>query len=160
MTLASPRVFPNSKTVFPRKVSSIAFAIGGLVSFIIFASLLLFTYPIGSSVSGYFYGTETTQHVQFHHSINPDSSSDSPPLTQESKDSEDKVLPISLDPKDSKDSTDVRLGEETNSSKSSNVSMDEEATQDSVEKGTVTFCRLVCKVMYVKLSSSLMMHLT
>ncbi|KAG7612636.1 PMR5 N-terminal domain [Arabidopsis suecica] len=132
MTLASPRV-SNSKTtvlLFPRKVSSIAFAIGGLTSFVIFASLLLFTYPIGSSVTDYFYRTETTQNVQFHHSIHdpdrnpsPVSSSESPPvLTQ---DSDDKVLP--------KDSNDVRLGEETNSGKSSNVSIDEEATQDHVE---------------------------
>lgn len=129
MTLASPRV-SNSKTVllFPRKVSSIAFAIGGLTSFVIFASLLLFTYPIGSSVTDYLYRTETTQNVQFHHSIDPDSSSHSPPLL--TQDSDHKVLP-----KDSSDSNDVRLGEET---KSSNVSMDEEeATQDSVETGTV-----------------------
>ncbi|OAO94486.1 YLS7 [Arabidopsis thaliana] len=139
MTLASPRV-SNSKTtvlLFPRKVSSIAFAIGGLTSFVIFASLLLFTYPIGSSVTDYFYRTETTQNVQFHHSIHdpdrnpsPVSSSESPPvLTQ---DSDDKVLP-----KGSHDSNDVRLGEETNSGKSSNVSIDEEATQDHVETGTV-----------------------
>ncbi|CAH2070335.1 unnamed protein product [Thlaspi arvense] len=149
MTLASPSI---SRTVlFPRKVSSIAFAIGGLVSFIIFASLLLFTHPIGSSVTGYIYGTETTQHVEFHHSSDdihtsdpnpsPDSISDSesPPLTQ---DREDKVLPVSLDPNDSqgskdsndsKDSSDVRLGEETNSGSSTNVSIDEEATQDSVD---------------------------
>ncbi|VVB15655.1 unnamed protein product [Arabis nemorensis] len=135
MTSASPRASSSSKTVFPRKVSSIAFAIGGLASFVIFASLLLFTHPIGSSVTGYFYGYETTQHVvQFHHSTDldsshqnpsPDSTSDSPPLTQ---DSQDKLLPIS-----SQDSTDVRLGEETNSGRSSNVSMDEEATRDSIE---------------------------
>lgn len=124
MTLASPRV--SSRAVFPRKVSSIAFAIGGLASFVIFASLLLFTHPIGSSVTGYFYGIETTQHVQFHHSSDLDTSHQNP-----SPDStEDKLLPISFDPKDSQD---ARLGEETNSGRSSNVSMDE-ATQDSIEE--------------------------
>ncbi|KAG2312438.1 hypothetical protein Bca52824_023995 [Brassica carinata] len=116
MTLSPPRVF--SRTVYPRKVPSIAFAIGGLTSFIIFASLLLFSHPLGSSLTGYLYGTETTQHLEFHHSTtdtsSPKTTSNSPPLFKE------EVLPISLDPND----------KETNSGKSTNhVSV----TQDSVE---------------------------
>ncbi|CAA7021018.1 unnamed protein product [Microthlaspi erraticum] len=100
MSLASPRV---TRTVLPRKVSSIAFAIGGLASFVIFVSLLLFTHPIGSSVTWYLYGTDTTQPVGFHHNSSdfdtsdpnpsPDStSSDSPPLTRQGSD-DNKVFP-------------------------------------------------------------------
>ncbi|ESQ43386.1 hypothetical protein EUTSA_v10013411mg [Eutrema salsugineum] len=119
MTLASPR-----------RVSSIAFAIGGLASFFIFASLLLLTHPIGSSVSGYFYGTETTQHVEFHHSSDDIGTSDSNPSLDSSSDSP----PLTRDREDPNESTDARLGEETKSGRSTNISMDEEeATQDSVE---------------------------
>lgn len=105
MTLSPPRV---SRTVYPRKVPSIAFAIGGLTSFIIFASLLLFSHPLGSSLTDYLYGTETTQqHLEFHHST-IDTSDPIP-------------SPKALDPND----------KETNSGKSTNhVSV----TQDSVEK--------------------------
>lgn len=118
MTLSPPRV---SRTIYPRKVPSIAFAIGGLTSFIIFASLLLFSHPLGSSLTDYLYGTETTQHLEFHHSTSdasdPKTTSNSPPLYKE-------VLPNSLDPND----------KEPNSGKSTNhVSL----TQDSVETGTL-----------------------
>lgn len=138
MTLSPPRV---SRTVYPRKVPSIAFAIGGLTSFIIFASLLLFSHPLGSSLTGYIYGTETTQHLEFHHSTtdasdpnsSPKTTSNSPPLlTQDGADKE--VLPISLDPND----------KEPNSEKSTNhVPVDEETTQDSVETGTLVLLNLV-----------------
>ncbi|XP_010536521.1 PREDICTED: protein trichome birefringence-like 18 [Tarenaya hassleriana] len=64
MTLASPRV-SLTMAGFPRKVSTIAIAIGGLASFFILGSLLLFSYPIGSSFSGYFYGMEAPGHMGF-----------------------------------------------------------------------------------------------
>lgn len=42
-------------SAFPRTLSSIAISVGGLAMFLIFASWLLISYPIGSTVSGYFY---------------------------------------------------------------------------------------------------------
>ncbi|CAN8302249.1 unnamed protein product [Cochlearia groenlandica] len=126
---SSPR-FSSKTVLFPRKPSSIAFAIVGLASFAVFASLLLFTHPIGSSsVADYFHGIDNAQRVEFHHSNSdirrnkPESSSDSPPLKQAEEKEEDN---------DHKDSTDVRLDQETKSGKSLNVSMvDEEATQET-----------------------------
>ncbi|KAL6321368.1 hypothetical protein AAG906_016423 [Vitis piasezkii] len=58
MTLASPRGFPTM-SAFPRSLSSIAVSVGGLALFLIFASCLLLSYPIGSTVRGYFYGDDS-----------------------------------------------------------------------------------------------------
>ncbi|CAN7039447.1 unnamed protein product [Brassica rapa subsp. trilocularis] len=99
MTLSPPRL---SRSVYPRKVPSIAFAIGGLTSFIIFASLLLLSHPLGSSLTGYLYGTETTQHLEFHHSSSrdtsdpnpsPDSTINSPPLLTQHREESTEALP-------------------------------------------------------------------
>lgn len=54
MTLASPKGF-STISAFPRTLSSIAVSVGGLAMFLIFASWLLISYPVGSTVSGYFY---------------------------------------------------------------------------------------------------------
>ncbi|CAF2131327.1 unnamed protein product [Brassica napus] len=51
---------------FPRKVSTIAIAIGGLVSFFVFGLVLD---PISSSVSGVFYGNATPQQVEIPSSL-------------------------------------------------------------------------------------------
>ncbi|XVF09711.1 hypothetical protein REPUB_Repub07fG0118900 [Reevesia pubescens] len=53
MTLASPRL-----AAFPRRLSSIAASVVVLALFLIFASCLLVSYPIGSTVRGYFYGVD------------------------------------------------------------------------------------------------------
>ena len=46
-------------SAFPRSLSSIAVSVGGLALFLIFASCLLLSYPIGSTVRGYFYGDDS-----------------------------------------------------------------------------------------------------
>ncbi|GAV61870.1 PC-Esterase domain-containing protein/PMR5N domain-containing protein [Cephalotus follicularis] len=57
MTMASPRGSP-AMTAFPRSISTIMVSVGGLAMFFVFASLLLVSYPIGSTVRGYFYGVD------------------------------------------------------------------------------------------------------
>lgn len=51
MTLAE---FPTTMSAFPRTLYSIAVSVGGLALFLIFASWLLLSHPIGSTVGGYF----------------------------------------------------------------------------------------------------------
>lgn len=63
MALGSPKVSIFGAG-FPRKVSTIAIAIGGLASFFVFGLLLRLSYPIGSSVSGVFYGNATPELVE------------------------------------------------------------------------------------------------
>ncbi|KAH0941868.1 hypothetical protein HID58_001505, partial [Brassica napus] len=63
MALGSPKVSIFG-AAFPAKVSTIAIAIGGLASFFVFGLLLRLSYPIGSSVSGVFYGNATPELVQ------------------------------------------------------------------------------------------------
>lgn len=53
MTFASPTM-----SAFPQKLSSIVVSVGGLALFLIFASWLLISHPIGSTVSGYFYNVD------------------------------------------------------------------------------------------------------
>ncbi|XVF50700.1 hypothetical protein PTKIN_Ptkin04bG0123400 [Pterospermum kingtungense] len=57
MKLASPRGSPKM-VAFPRGLSSIATTGAVLAMFLIFASWLLLSYPIGSTVRGYFYGVD------------------------------------------------------------------------------------------------------
>ncbi|CAN8273935.1 unnamed protein product [Cochlearia groenlandica] len=64
MALGSPKV-SIFVAGFPRKVSTIAIAIGGLASFFVFGLLLRLSYPIGSSVSGVFYGVGTPEKGDF-----------------------------------------------------------------------------------------------
>ncbi|XP_010433649.1 PREDICTED: protein trichome birefringence-like 18 [Camelina sativa] len=63
MAFGSPRnsIFAAG---FPRKVSTIAIAIGGLASFFVFGLLLRLSYPNGSSVGGVFYGIGTPEQVE------------------------------------------------------------------------------------------------
>lgn len=58
MTLDSPKGIFGGLVVFPRSISSIAVSVGGLAIFLIFASVLLVSYPIGSTVHQYFYGVD------------------------------------------------------------------------------------------------------
>ncbi|KAF8411975.1 hypothetical protein HHK36_004534 [Tetracentron sinense] len=60
MMLASPKGFSGMAT-FPRTLSSIAISVGGLALFLIFASLLLISHPIGSTVQGYIYGADLSR---------------------------------------------------------------------------------------------------
>ncbi|XP_022735063.1 protein YLS7-like [Durio zibethinus] len=57
MTLASPKG-SHKMAVFPRSLSSIASLVAVLALFLIFASWLLVSYPIGSTVRVYFYGVD------------------------------------------------------------------------------------------------------
>ncbi|XP_022737290.1 protein YLS7-like [Durio zibethinus] len=56
-TLASPKGFPKM-AAFSRSLSSIAASVVLLAMFLIFASCLLPSYPISSTVKGYFYGVD------------------------------------------------------------------------------------------------------
>ncbi|KAJ4966964.1 hypothetical protein NE237_018813 [Protea cynaroides] len=58
MTLASPSVGFPTMAAFPRTLSSIAVAGGGLALFLIFASWVLISCPIGSTVQGYLLGID------------------------------------------------------------------------------------------------------
>lgn len=57
MTSDPPKGVPGL-VALPRSLSSIAVSIGGLAIFLILASLLLVSYPIGSTVHEYFYGVD------------------------------------------------------------------------------------------------------
>nr|TKS04540.1 protein trichome birefringence-like 18 [Populus alba] len=64
MALASsPKESNPTMAAFPRSLSSMAASIGGLAVFLVMASLLLVSYPIGSTVSGYFYGIDSAGQV-------------------------------------------------------------------------------------------------
>ncbi|KAL1201166.1 Protein trichome birefringence-like 18 [Cardamine amara subsp. amara] len=62
MAFGSPKVSILAAG-FPRKVSTVAIAIGGLASFFVFGLLLRLSYPNSSSVSGLFYGIGTPEQV-------------------------------------------------------------------------------------------------
>lgn len=49
---------PPTMGSYPKTILSIAVSVGGLAVFFIFASLLLVSQPIGSTVRGYFYGVD------------------------------------------------------------------------------------------------------
>ncbi|XWS50658.1 hypothetical protein CRYUN_Cryun12cG0105200 [Craigia yunnanensis] len=57
MTLASPKG-SSKMAAFPRSLSSIAASVAVLAMFLIFASWLLVSHPIGTTVSVYFYGVD------------------------------------------------------------------------------------------------------
>ncbi|XP_030463524.1 protein YLS7 [Syzygium oleosum] len=62
MTLSSPKG-SSAISSFPRSLSVIAVAVGGLAMFLMVASLLLVSHPIGSTVRGYFYGVDSLSEV-------------------------------------------------------------------------------------------------
>ena len=55
MTWASPK-YSSRMAAYPRSVTWIVVSVGGLAFFLIFASWILISYPIGSTVRLYFYG--------------------------------------------------------------------------------------------------------
>uniref|UniRef100_A0A5B7B8K1 Uncharacterized protein n=1 Tax=Davidia involucrata TaxID=16924 RepID=A0A5B7B8K1_DAVIN len=57
MKLASPKGSPTMVT-YPKTILSIAVFVGGLAMFLILASLLLVSQPVGSTVRGYFYDVD------------------------------------------------------------------------------------------------------
>ncbi|CAI9111934.1 OLC1v1012284C1 [Oldenlandia corymbosa var. corymbosa] len=62
MNSASSRENPQ-KMAYPKTLASIMASAGGLAMFLIIASLLLISHPIGSTVSSYFYGVDRTGKV-------------------------------------------------------------------------------------------------
>lgn len=62
MVLASPKNL-SQMAVFPKALLSIAASAGGLALFLIIASMLLLSHPIGSRVQGYFYGVDSSAKV-------------------------------------------------------------------------------------------------
>ena len=52
-------------STFPRSLSSITVSVGGLALFLIFASAILISYPIGSTVQVYFYGDDSGKTVRW-----------------------------------------------------------------------------------------------
>ncbi|KAJ6869655.1 protein YLS7 [Populus alba x Populus x berolinensis] len=62
MNLASsPKGTNPAMAAFPRSLSSMAASVGGLALFLVIASLLLVSYPIGSTVRGYLYGIDSSR---------------------------------------------------------------------------------------------------
>uniref|UniRef100_A0A251KQV1 Uncharacterized protein n=1 Tax=Manihot esculenta TaxID=3983 RepID=A0A251KQV1_MANES len=59
MNLDSPKGVPGL-VALPRSLSSMAASVGGLAIFLVLGSLLLVSYPIGSTVRGYFYGVDNS----------------------------------------------------------------------------------------------------
>ncbi|KAJ9164091.1 hypothetical protein P3X46_023706 [Hevea brasiliensis] len=59
MTLDSPNGVPGL-VALPRSLSSLAVSVGGLAIFLVLASLLMVSYPIRSTVRGYFYGVDNS----------------------------------------------------------------------------------------------------
>ncbi|XP_042508133.1 protein YLS7-like [Macadamia integrifolia] len=57
-TISSPRKRFSTMAAFPRTLSSIVVSGGGLALFLIFASWVLISYPIGSTVQGYLLGID------------------------------------------------------------------------------------------------------
>lgn len=62
MTWASPKG-SSRMAAYPRSVTWIVVSVGGLAFFLIFASWILISYPIGSTVRLYFYGVDSSQKV-------------------------------------------------------------------------------------------------
>ncbi|XP_015581134.1 protein YLS7 [Ricinus communis] len=71
MTLDSPKGVLGF-VAFPRSLSSMAVSVGGLAIFLILASLLLVSYPIGSTVHGYFYGVDNSSNDKLVLPVFPD----------------------------------------------------------------------------------------
>lgn len=64
MTMSSPKG-SSAISSFPRSLSVITVAIGGLAVFLMVASLLLVSHPVGSKVRGYFYGVDSLSKIEF-----------------------------------------------------------------------------------------------
>ncbi|ONI25125.1 hypothetical protein PRUPE_2G282500 [Prunus persica] len=77
MTWASPKA-SISMTHYPKALSWIVVSVVGLALFLLFASWVLVTYPIGSTVSWYFYGVDSLQKLDYSSSIGSQTSYDSP----------------------------------------------------------------------------------
>ncbi|KAJ6761242.1 PROTEIN YLS7 [Salix purpurea] len=60
---SSPKGTSPAMAAFPRSLSSMAASVGGLAVLLVIASLLLVSYPIGSTVRGYFYGIDSSRQV-------------------------------------------------------------------------------------------------
>lgn len=63
-------------TAYPRSVSWIGISVGGMAFFLMFASWILVSYPIGSTVRGYFYGLESLEKVDLFISMGNQSTRD------------------------------------------------------------------------------------
>lgn len=68
MTWASPKDSPRMSSHYPRPLSWIVISVGLLALFLIFASSLLVSYPIGATVRGYFYGVNSYENLGPHDS--------------------------------------------------------------------------------------------
>lgn len=68
MTLASPGPGASPAALYPRTLSSIAILMGGLAMFLMFASWVLVSYRVSSTVHVYFYGFEKKVDVSQSHS--------------------------------------------------------------------------------------------
>lgn len=68
MTWGSPKG-SNLMNHYPKTLSRIAVSVGGLAMFLLFASWVLVSFPIGSTVSGYFYGIDSLQKLEFSNSL-------------------------------------------------------------------------------------------
>jgi hypothetical protein len=66
----------NIMTAYPRSVSWIGISVGGMAFFLMFASWILVSYPIGSTVRGYFYGLESLEKVDLFISMGNQSTRD------------------------------------------------------------------------------------
>ncbi|XP_061997274.1 protein trichome birefringence-like 18 isoform X1 [Rosa rugosa] len=77
MTWASPKG-SISMNQYPKTVSWIAVSVGGLAMFLLFASWVLVSFPIGSTVRGYFYGVDSLQKLEFSSSLGNQNLVDSP----------------------------------------------------------------------------------
>ncbi|KAL6127836.1 hypothetical protein ACLB2K_071197 [Fragaria x ananassa] len=77
MTWATPKgsVWMNQ---YPKTVSWIGVSVAGLAMFLLFASWVLVSFPIGSTVSGYFYGVDSLQKLEFSGTSGNQSMVDSP----------------------------------------------------------------------------------
>lgn len=84
------------KTSYPKALLSIIASVGGLAIFLLLASTLLVSQPIGSTVRGYFYGVNNSRKIDFESSLNH-SVSESSPILKPIVDREKSNLTISVD---------------------------------------------------------------
>jgi hypothetical protein len=89
MTWATPKG-SNTMTAYPRTVSWIGASVAGMAFFLMFASWILVSHPIGSTVRGYFYGVESSEKLDLFISVGNQSTSD--PSVGDSVDMVGKVL--------------------------------------------------------------------
>lgn len=75
MTWGTPKS-SNIMTAYPRSVSWMGVSVGGMAFFLMLASWILVSYPIGSTVRGYFYGVENSEKVDLFSSLGNQSTRD------------------------------------------------------------------------------------